>query len=94
FWLAKMNDFSRAGENVRDEGVALARVRRAEMVRAFIESIEYRRRFQGSPTGNQEGSSVIGEEGTADAGFRPWPELARAAPTPIDSLLRRFWLSD
>ena len=38
FWLNKMNTFSRPGENVRDEAVALARVRRAEMVRAFIVS--------------------------------------------------------
>ena len=45
FWLDKMNAFSSPGEDVRDEAVALARVRRAEMVRAFVTSIEYRRRF-------------------------------------------------
>ena len=45
FWLAKMDSFSLPGENVRDEAVALARVRRAEMVRAFILSSEYRGRF-------------------------------------------------
>jgi len=45
FWLGKMDQFSLPGENVRDEAVALARIRRAEMVRAFIESAEYRRRF-------------------------------------------------
>jgi glucose/arabinose dehydrogenase len=45
FWLAKMNSFSLPGENVADPEVALRRVRRAEMVRAFIESIEYRGRF-------------------------------------------------
>ncbi|HYE14000.1 MAG TPA: M64 family metallopeptidase [Pyrinomonadaceae bacterium] len=45
FWLQKMNDFSLRGEDVRNESAALARVRRAEMVRAFISSIEYRRRF-------------------------------------------------
>ena len=45
FWLNKMNSFSQPGENVRDEAVALARVRRAEMVRAFISSDEYRKRF-------------------------------------------------
>jgi hypothetical protein len=45
FWLAKMDSFSLPGENVRDESVALARVSRAQMVEAFIESIEYRNRF-------------------------------------------------
>jgi len=34
-----------AGENVRDESVALARVRRAEMVKSFLVSTEYRARF-------------------------------------------------
>lgn len=45
FWLAKLDSFSRFGENVGDQNVALARIRRAEMVRAFIISIEYRQRF-------------------------------------------------
>jgi hypothetical protein len=45
FWLAKMNSFSQAGEDVRNEQTAIARVRRAEMVRAFIRSLEYRGRF-------------------------------------------------
>ena len=45
FWVAKMDSFSLPGENVRDEAVALSRVRRAEMVRAFILSSEYRGRF-------------------------------------------------
>jgi hypothetical protein len=45
FWLAKMNSFTQPGENVRDEQVALRRVRRAEMVTAFITSGEYRQRF-------------------------------------------------
>jgi hypothetical protein len=45
FWLAKMNSFSVAGEDVRNEQTAIARVRRAEMVRAFIRSLEYRGRF-------------------------------------------------
>jgi hypothetical protein len=45
FWLAKMDSFSQPGENVRDESVALARVARAQMVEAFITSIEYRDRF-------------------------------------------------
>ncbi|MFL6255776.1 MAG: SBBP repeat-containing protein [Pyrinomonadaceae bacterium] len=45
FWLAKMNSFSLAGEDVRNEPTAIARVRRAEMVRAFIRSLEYRGRF-------------------------------------------------
>ena len=45
FWLSKLDSFSLPGENVRDERVALARVRRAEMVKAFVTSLEYRRRF-------------------------------------------------
>lgn len=45
YWLAKINSFSVAGEDVRTESVALARVKRAEMVRAFIISSEYRGRF-------------------------------------------------
>jgi hypothetical protein len=45
FWLAKMNQFSLPGEDVRSEPVARARVQRAEMVRAFIVSSEYRGRF-------------------------------------------------
>jgi hypothetical protein len=45
FWLDKMNQFSVPGENVRDESVALNRVKRAEMVKSFIVSTEYRSRF-------------------------------------------------
>ncbi|HEX8119483.1 MAG TPA: hypothetical protein VF521_19545, partial [Pyrinomonadaceae bacterium] len=45
FWLSKLDSFSLPGEDVRDERVALARVNRAEMVRAFILSAEYRQRF-------------------------------------------------
>jgi hypothetical protein len=45
FWLAKMNQFSLTGEDVRNEQVALGRVQRAEMVKAFIISSEYRGRF-------------------------------------------------
>jgi hypothetical protein len=45
FWLTKMNQFSVAGENLRDDDVALARVKRADMVESFIVSIEYRDRF-------------------------------------------------
>jgi hypothetical protein len=89
FWLAKMNSFSVAGENVRDETVALRRVRRAEMVRAFIESLEYRGRFGGSTDkGNQQGPQQ-----TRFGGY--WAqELARAAPALYDPLLLRVILSD
>jgi hypothetical protein len=45
YWLAKLNSFSSPGENVQNEQVALERVKRAEMVRAFIISAEYRARF-------------------------------------------------
>lgn len=53
FWLNKMNQFSLPGEDMRNEAQAFNRAQRAEMVRAFIESIEYRERFFGRPSGNQ-----------------------------------------
>jgi hypothetical protein len=56
FWLNKLNQFSLPGEDVRNESVALGRVKRAEMVRAFLVAGEYRQRFAGSPTGNQQAS--------------------------------------
>jgi len=45
FWLTKMNSASLPGENVRDDSVALGRVKRAEMVESFLLSGEYRSRF-------------------------------------------------
>src|SRR6185503_19274334 len=45
FLLDKLNQFSLPGENLRDESVALRRVKRAEMVKSFLQSIEYRARF-------------------------------------------------
>jgi hypothetical protein len=45
FWLEKLDSFTQPGEDARDESVALARVSRAQMVQAFITSIEYRQRF-------------------------------------------------
>ena len=45
FWLDKMNQFTVPGENVRDPSVALNRVKRADMVKSFILSGEYRGRF-------------------------------------------------
>jgi len=55
FWLTKLDSFTLPGEDSRNEHVALARVRRAEMVRAFIDSAEYRHRFGDAPEGNQRG---------------------------------------
>jgi CSLREA domain-containing protein len=49
FWLNKLNSVTLPGEDARDERVALARVRRAEMIRAFLRSSEYRGRFAGDP---------------------------------------------
>jgi hypothetical protein len=60
FWLTKLNSFSQPGEDMRDDAQAQKRVQRAEMVRAFIESIEYRERFFGRSTGNQ---FALSEEG-------------------------------
>jgi hypothetical protein len=45
FWLAKLDSFSLPGEDVRNEQTAIGRAQRAEMVRAFILSAEYRGRF-------------------------------------------------
>jgi hypothetical protein len=45
FWLAKMDSVSLPGENLRDPVTAQQRAQRAEMVRAFIISSEYRGRF-------------------------------------------------
>ena len=60
FWLAKMNNFSQPGEDVRDPNVAVARVNRAEIVRAFIVSTEYRGRFgKDSSRGQQFGSVAL-----------------------------------
>jgi hypothetical protein len=67
FWLNKINAFSQPGEDVRNDQVALARVKRAEMVKAFLVSGEYRQRFRGSvpPTGAPDsmGSSGVGKTG-------------------------------
>jgi hypothetical protein len=45
FWLNKMNQASLPGENVRDDEVALDRVKRADMVESFLVSSEYLQRF-------------------------------------------------
>jgi hypothetical protein len=45
FWLTKMDQASLPGEDVRNEQTALDRESRAQMVQAFIESMEYRQRF-------------------------------------------------
>jgi len=46
FWLEKLNSFSVPGEDVRDDEIALNRIKRSEMVRSFVISGEYRGRFQ------------------------------------------------
>ncbi|HEV7892031.1 MAG TPA: hypothetical protein VGP08_15405 [Pyrinomonadaceae bacterium] len=61
FWLSKLDQFTRPGEDARDEAVAFGRVRCAEMVKAFIESGEYRRRFAGAPEGNQQGPTIASD---------------------------------
>jgi hypothetical protein len=53
FWLAKLNGVSVSGEDMRDDTQAQHRAERAEMIRAFIESTEYRERFGGRSSGNQ-----------------------------------------
>lgn len=48
FWLNKLNSFTSANEDARDPSVAQSRIKRSEMVNAFILSSEYRTRF-GTP---------------------------------------------
>ncbi|MCM3906198.1 MAG: PQQ-dependent sugar dehydrogenase [Pyrinomonadaceae bacterium] len=45
FWLNKLNQHSLPGEDVRIDSVALGRVKRAEMIKAFLVSVEFRERF-------------------------------------------------
>ncbi len=45
FWVTVLNNTSQPGEDVRDPDLALARIRRARIVEAFITSTEYRARF-------------------------------------------------
>ncbi|HWN10040.1 MAG TPA: M36 family metallopeptidase [Pyrinomonadaceae bacterium] len=71
FWLNKLEQFTLPDEDVRDEVVAFRRVARAEMVRSFLVSVEYRQRFGGSPSGNQQGtqqSPIIAERGRQEFG--------------------------
>jgi hypothetical protein len=58
FWLKKMNDFSVPGEDVRDANVALAREKRADMVKAFLVSAEYRGRFGGDSSRGQQAGPI------------------------------------
>ncbi|MBA2524602.1 MAG: hypothetical protein H0V18_02295, partial [Pyrinomonadaceae bacterium] len=48
FWVTVLNNSSLPGEDVRNPAQALARIRRARIVEAFITSTEYRARF-GTP---------------------------------------------
>jgi hypothetical protein len=89
FWLAKLNSFSQPGEDMRNDAQAQARVARAEMVRAFIESAEYRQRFGGAPGGNQSGDPV---QGGALRGNSWTDGLARAAPFLFNPSLTQLWL--
>jgi hypothetical protein len=76
FWLGKMNQYSLPNEDVRNDSVALSRVRRAEMVKAFLVSFEYRERFFGSASGNQfapASDERIGAGRFIDHLFKPRP---------------------
>ena len=88
FWLNKLNSFSQPGEDMRDDSQAFTRVQKAEMVRAFIESAEYRQRFGGAPGGNQSGAPV---QGGALKGNNWKDGLARAAPFLFDPTFTRLW---
>ena len=63
FWLTKLDSFTLPGEDARNQHVALDRVRRAEMVRAFLDSTEYRHRFGDAPEGNQQGLVEVANAG-------------------------------
>jgi hypothetical protein len=76
FWLAKMDQYSLPNEDVRNDSVALSRVRRAEMVKAFLVSFEYRERFAGSSSGNQLAPASEEQIGGGKLGellFKPRP---------------------
>jgi hypothetical protein len=82
---------------MRDDMQAQARVQRAEMVRAFIESIEYRQRFHGAPGGNQSGPTMEAflRQTTDPARKETWrDDLARAAPFVFDTMFRRLRLTN
>lgn len=44
-WLNKLDHFTQPGEDVTDPLVAVQRIQRAQMIKAFLDSSEYRRRF-------------------------------------------------
>jgi hypothetical protein len=78
FWLAKMDQYSLPNEDVRNDSVALSRVKRAEMVKAFLVSFEYRERFAGSSSGNQlapASEARIGGDRFIDHLFKPRSRL-------------------
>jgi len=90
FWLNKLNQFSQPNEDVRDETVAFRRVERAEMVRAFILSAEYRQRFAGSPSGNQIGAAPEEQEAKARYHDRPFADSFREGALQF---VRTFFLT-
>jgi glucose/arabinose dehydrogenase len=45
FWLNKLNQHSLQGEDMRNNSVAHGRVKRAEMIKAFLQASEFRKRF-------------------------------------------------
>lgn len=66
FWLAKLDSFSVPGQDVREEGVALTRVLRAEMVKAFLVSGEYRSRFGPQAVTLTPGAALVGKTVTVN----------------------------
>ena len=89
FWLQKLNQFTLPGEDARDEQTALARVRRAEMVRAFIESAEYRNRSGGAAEGNQQGLVW----GASAARWKRRDDLVRGSPPFLNPPLTQLNVS-
>jgi hypothetical protein len=89
FWLGKMDQYSQPNEDVRNETVALSRVKRAEMVTAFILSIEYRNRFAGSSSGNQDPTRLEAEaRQRARESSRPFGDALREGTRHV--VLRLF----
>jgi len=78
FWLTKMNQFSQPGEDMRSEEAARNRAFRAEMVKAFLVSGEYRGRFGGDATRGQQFGSIamLARPGWSDATAALWSSLS------------------
>lgn len=58
YWLARLDNFSLPNEDVRDQSVAVARLRTAEAIDTFVKSVNYRGRFSPTATSVSIGGRV------------------------------------